>query len=245
MASKKRVPIGTVRPVATVGGLPLPGGGRSGPARVVDPPGVGKVWIGSDDPVIDVVARLTGNPDTTPPRPRYQVDERHGRTSVARYAGQDLLEQTLPIKFDDGGASIVGKINTLERLAEPVQASGEPPLVRAIGPGVRHEGLQWRVSRIEEDKDRASYADGGGPQIRYVATVTLTQHVKDELLNFTGSNARGIRNRTETVRRGEDSLHEFAKRVYGDRGKANDIARANPGVRLGQKLKPGQKLRIP
>lgn len=247
MASRKRVPIGTVRPVITVGG-PFGPGGKLISARAINAPGPGNVWIGSDDPVIDVVARLTGKPNTTPPRPRYQVDERHGRTSVARYAGQDLTEQTLPIKFDGhaSGTSVMGKIRDLERLAEPVKGTGEPPLVRALGPGVRHQGLQWRVTRIEEDADRAIYADGGGPQTRYVATVTLTQHTQDQLLVFTGNGAQGINtNRRVTVQAGEDSFYDLAKRKFHDRSRARDIVRANPGTRLGQKLKPGDEYRLP
>lgn len=246
MARKKRVPIGTVRPVSVEGGVRRPGGGRTGPVRVIDPPGPGRVYLGSDDPVIDVVGRLWGNPSATPPRPRYQTDERHGRKSITRWVGQEPLEQTIPIKFDGHpDISVEGKIRDLESLAEPV-GNDEPPLVRALGPAVRHQGLRWRVTSIEEDEDRAIYADGGGPQVRYVATVTLTQHVKDdELLVLAGGNAKGLRNRRVRVQSGEDSFYDLAKRKLDDRSKARDIVRANPGTRLGQKLKPGQEFRLP
>jgi hypothetical protein len=244
MASRKRVPIGTVRPVVTVGGIDVPGPGRSAPARTINAPGPGRVWIGSETPVIDVVGRLTGPVKCTPPRPRYLTDDRHGRTSVTRYAGMQPLEQEITLKFDGqrDRVSVIGKIRDLETLAMPV-GSGSPPLVRAFGASVRHQGLWWRVTRIVENTERAIYINDD--QVVYVATVTLTQHVKDQLLNFAGANAQGFRNRTTHVREGEDSLYDVAKRVYKDRGKAKDIARANPGLRLGQKLKRGTKLRLP
>lgn len=245
MASKKRVPIGTVRPVVTVGGINTPGPGRSAPQRVINVPYPGAVYIGSDDPIIDVVARLIGKPDCTPPRPRYQTDERHGRTSALRYAGQDLRVQTIPIKFDAHGASVEPDIRALESLAEPVKSTGEPPLVRILGPALRHQGLKWRVTAIDEDKDRARHGEGGDPQILYVATVTLTQHVRNEVLILDGKSAEGLRNRKTSVRKGETSFYDVAKRVYGERSRAKDIVRANPGMRLGQKLKAGDDLRLP
>jgi hypothetical protein len=244
VARRKRVPLGTVRPVIMIGGVNTPGPGRSAPARTINAPGPGWVWIGSEHPAIDVVAKLIGPVRCTPPRPRYLTDDRHGRTSVTRWAGQQPLEQEIPLKFDGhrNEASVVGKIRDLESLAMPV-GNGPPPLVRAFGASVRHQGLWWRITQIVENTERAIYINDD--QVVYVATVTLTQHVKDQLLNFAGANAQGFRNRTTTVRDGEDSLYDVAKRVYKDRGKAKDIARANPGVRLGQKLKRGTKLRLP
>lgn len=47
---------------------------------------------------------------------------------------------------------------------------------------------------------------------------------------------------TYTVKEGDTSYADVAKKVYGNAGYADDIAKANPNV---ETLSPGQKLKIP
>jgi hypothetical protein len=251
MPKKKRVPIGKVRPVVEVGlgGTP-PGQGRT----IVL--GSDDVWIGSDDPVIDVTALLVAKPRVTPPRPKYIVRDRPGRTGATQYVGHDPMEMVLPIKFDNGGRSVEPRITTLWRLLRRLdKAGGQPPLVKVQGAGVPQLNPKvewWRVTDIAELDERILYT-GDGERRLYVANVTLQERVVDQQLaeSLTAvspvGRPTGIRNRTITVRTGEDTLYDVARRVFGNPQKAADIANANPALRLrlGSRLRPGQKLRVP
>jgi LysM domain len=245
------VPIGTVSPVVEAGlGGTRPGRGTRTVAGPDD------VWIGSEVPLIDVTARLIDKPHVTAPRPKFTTQDRPLRFGLTQYVGHDLYEMALRIKLDNGGSSVEGRIRRLESLAERKPIGGgrlEPPVVKVLGPGIRHQRLKWRITAIDEETERAKYTAGGKDCTLYVATVRLVQHVVDRVLAESlravspANRERGIRNRTITVKAGETSLYDVAKRVYGDPQKAADIANANPGrsLRLGSRLKPGMRLRVP
>lgn len=205
------------------------------------------VWLHSDTPTIDVVARLAGQPSATFPRPTYDTAERPGAFGLTRYRGHDPYTMSLPLMLEREGRSIEGLIGDLEQMAERAPGSLEPPVVRVVGAGVPHSGLKWRV-QLPDDVDRVQTNPGNGQRVRVWLTVTLIQHVTDTLLAETvrrGKAAKGLTKNRTTVRTGESTLYDVARRVYGDPFRAGDIAAANPGIRLGQRLRPGRTLRLP
>lgn len=238
MAAQKPILIGTASPVGQGG---LPGGQAALLLRGKDP-----VWFHSDDPLVDVVLRLTGKPTASLPHPRYDNVERPGTFSLTRYRGHDPYEQSIPVMVDRAGNGIENVLGDLERLLERSRSTLEPPVVTVQGAGISHAGLKWRVTSIEEDPGRTEYLPDGR-RSRMYCTVNLIQHVTDRLLAESirdGKRAKGIRNRQTTARAGED-LYDVARRVFGDPSRASDIAKANPGVRLGQRFKKPRKLRLP
>lgn len=253
MAKRRKLPIGTVSPIIKVG-VPkgFEGKGSRPQVRTLIQGGPGVVWIGSDHPPVDVVGRLTGPATARPPRPRYEQTPRPGLVALNRFSYMEGYEQQIPIMFDAYAQqrSIEPMIRALETLAERTGPNGEPPVVRAIGPipyGTEKTTVRWRVSAIEEDASRTIYLPGGNARCRFVCTVTLIQHVTDKQLGESirrGKRAQGIASRKTKARAGE-YLTDVARREFGDPGRAGDIARANPGIRLGQRLKAGQTVRLP
>jgi hypothetical protein len=213
----------------------------------------GAVWLGSADPVIDVFATLRRPVSSPLPRPKIETVDRHGLYGLTQYLGQDPYQLLLPIAFDRyaQGQSVEPEIRLLERLAERPAGATEPPLVEVDGP-VPHRTLQWRIAGLEEIPERTEW-NRAGDRTRLAVDVTLVQNVTDRLLTESlgrdRAKTKGIANRRTTVRTGEDSLYDVARRVYGDPSRAGDIARANSvrGVplRLGMRLKPGYGLRLP
>lgn len=252
MAKKRKKPVrtGTVIGGGTYGAP----AGFAGPGTraIVRPTVVGEIWIGSDHPPIDVLARMVGNASARPPRPNYVQTPRPGLVELNRFTGMSVYEQTLPIMFDAYAAqrSVEPAIRKLETLAERSAPNGEPPVVRAIGPipyGTEKTTVRWRVASIEEITDRTIYLPGGLERCRFACTVTLIQHVTDKQLAESirrGKRAAGLRSRKVRAREG-DYLTDIARREFGDPGRAGDIARANPGLRIGQRLKAGQTVRLP
>lgn len=204
------------------------------------------VTFRSDNPKLEVEERLAGKPTASIPRPRYETVDRPGAFGLTRYRGHDPYVQSIPIVIDRGGDGIENAILDLERLLERSKSTLEPPVVTVEGKGVSHTGLKWRVESAVEDTDHTMYLPDGRRSRAYF-TVNLIQHVADRLLTESikgGRRASGIRNRHRTIRAGED-LHAFSRRIFGDPSRASDIARANPGVRLGQRFKHARSLRLP
>lgn len=222
------------------------------------------VTIWSVDPDIAVTGTLIGTPTAPVPRPRFDEQARPGKRSENLYLGHEALEQTFQIKFDNpGNNSVQGKVDKLETLAERHHWAGrfEPPIVHVQGRGLRgtgdrsarRPGKKWRIAELTEDLARTRF-QRDGDRYFYVATVRLVEHSVDEVLTERLKALRpadkrdiGITRRTTTVREGETSVYDVARRVYHDPSRAAQIARANPGtIRwLGQRLKPGTKLRLP
>lgn len=243
--ARNRVPIGTAHIIG--GGLNQ--NGQPAPSeRLVDVLD-DDVWIGSDDPLIDVIGRLIGRPSATLPRPRYDSLQRPGQFDLTQYTGHEPYVLTIPMKFDGHGTSVEARIRDLERLAERSGPNLEPPVVKVLGNGVPHTSLRWRVQSLDEIEDRTRYTTTGD-RWRFCVTVTLIQRVTDQVLAeslkavLPAKRSRGVVNRSTRVKAGEDSVYDVARRVYGDPSRASDIARANPGIRLGSKLRVGLRLRL-
>lgn len=211
-------------------------------------PGAGvrdAVWLHSDDPVIDVVARMAGKPSSTFPQPQYDQAARPGAFGLTRYRGHDPYTMTLPILLEDGGRNVEAAVRKLEQLAERAPGVLEPPVVSVQGTGVPHSGLRWRV-QLPADADQTHF-NAAGARIAVWVTLTLMQQVTDTLLGETlrtGKGAKGLTRKRTTVRAGETSLHDVARRVYGDPFRAGDIATENR-LRIGARLRTGQSLRLP
>lgn len=250
MAKKHTVAIGVLTPPQLIGqgaNALIPGSPIHGTQPVFPSTGVpDPVWLHSDAPVIDVVARLTGKPSATLPRPRYDTVDLPGTTGLNRYRGHDPHEMQLPILLERAGNPVEGDIDKLEAFARRHNASGdEPPVVIVQGVGVPHTDLDWRVT-FPEEPDRIEY-DSSGRRIRFGLTLTLVEHISDRVLAQTltgGKRGKGIRHRTATTRKGED-LYSFARRIFGDPSRAADIQRANPFTRFGQVFKADVKLTLP
>lgn len=251
MAARKGSVVGTVRPVQTVG-APFGPGGRVVTGRIVTPPGVGRVWLGSDDPVIDVVATLTGPIEVTPPKPKISTVDRPRQIGLTQWLGQDPYEMHVPLMFDGyPDTNIEASIAALESLAEVHGGHDEPPVVKIEGPIPKaHPHLTWWLSEFAEPERIMHLPDGA--RCRYATTITLTQRVSDKLLAQSlrkRKKGKGIANRTHVVTAGEDTLFDIAKHAYGDPSRASDIARANVikgrPLRLAQRLPVGLRLRLP
>lgn len=247
----KRIPIGALQPTASFGLgsnqlIPHPAG-SPGPVRqqtVV----LGKdaVWLHSGDPYISLVARLAGYPSAALPRPRYDTVNLPGTTGLTRYRGHDPHVMTVPLLIEHGGRSVEAQIVALEELARRHPPSNEPPIVKCQGIGIKHDERQWRVT-FEDEPERTIY-DLAGNRIRMWVTVTLVEHLTERLLAETltgGKAAAGTRTSRHTTTRAGDDLYAISRRVYGDPSRASDIARANPGTRLGQRFRQGVTLRLP
>lgn len=212
----------------------------------------GTVVLSSDSPDISVRGVLTEPVDAPLPRPKYETVERYGFYDLDKYAGQQLFETTLKIRFEDGGDSLEGEsgpIRRLERLAERVAGRDAPPDITVDGP-VPHATLRWRITNLVEDKSRTAY-DANENRVRFVVSVTLRQRVTDTVLSSslrTSSKAKGI-GATTRVKQGETDLYEVAQRYYHDSSLAIAISRANPvkgkPMPLGTRLKANQRLVMP
>jgi hypothetical protein len=217
---------------------------------VVTAPGLYRFSLSSRDPRINVTGWLVGKPTEGVPRPRYTQHERPGDFDLLQYVSHDLFEQTIPIKFGDGTDSVEGRIAQLERLLRRTAKNGEPPIVKAAGHGVLHPEYNWRVVGLDPVDDRILFFTGQNDRRLYVANVILRQQVAENVLTESISKSRrrdagaGLRNRTVTVREGERTLYQVAKRYFRDPSAAREIAVAN-GITLSTRLKAGRKLRLP
>lgn len=210
---------------------------------------LGLVTLTSETPKLSVSGILIRPAPQVFPAPRYDQLQRYGFYDLPKYAGQEPFQLVLPLKFEDAGRSVAGRVRTLERMMERVEGRDAPPEVTVKGP-VSHSTLTWRVARLDEDTDRTEHNADGEPTF-IVITVTLLQRVTDTALSASlrpSKRAKGIGSTTK-VRQGETDLYDVAQRYYRDSAMAIAIAKANPvkgkPMPLGTRLKPGQMLRMP
>jgi hypothetical protein len=225
------------------------------PPRVPPPtPGPGQVWIGSEDPQLDVVCDLIGKPWVSAPQPKFETQDRPGRRGLSQYVGHDPQELELQLKLGGAGTGVEAAITALESLARRHEFAGrsEPPILKVVGFGVPRRPAQWRITTIECDRERTLYTDGGERSL-HICTVTFVEHIVDRVLAESLKSVRrdrhdrGVKVRKTTVLAGEKSLYDVARRVYGNPGRASDIQAANPrlGITLGSLLRKGMRLRLP
>lgn len=224
-------------------------------ATLLAPVPGGLVIATADDPdnPQQVTCEQTAPIVIRPPVPRYQNVDRPGRIGVPEWMGQDPYQLIAAIRIDGYPArSVEPDIRLLESFAEVPSGRQQPPALTVEGATPRpHPHLKWCLTDIADPTD-VLFVPGGKHRCRYATTLTLTQHVDsaelDETLRATGA-SRGLRTRTTKVRPGENDLFTVARRVYGNPGRASDIAQANfsngAHLRLGMRLRVGQTLRIP
>jgi hypothetical protein len=213
------------------------------------------VLFASEDGEISVRVRLGGRPAIiTEGYARWSLIDRDGEASITDYAGITPYAQTVPVFFDGwtgsvaSSSSVESDIRLLERLAVVPDKALLPPVVKVTG-NVRRTDLRWVINGIAWSDDAPaefiSHPDTG-ERYRQGGTVTLLKYEPGELLNGLGEpkNAQGKRVRTTTVRAGERTLRDVAKRVYGTRTRARDLAKLND-LPLSVKLKTNQRLLLP
>jgi hypothetical protein len=214
------------------------------------------VLFASEDGQISVRVRLGGVPAViSDGYARWTLVDRDGLKSITDFAGVQPYAQTVPVFFDGwrgtiaDSSSVESDIRLLERLAVVPDGATQPPIVRVTG-NVRRPDLRYVIQGpiVWSDVAPAEFlADPTtGERYRQVGTVTLLEFQADELLNGDGEpkDAKGRRVKTTKVRRGEHTLRDVAKRVYGTRTRARDLARLND-LPLSGRLKTNQRLLLP
>jgi hypothetical protein len=249
--SRRKGPLVAVRRPGVISypGTLLPGLGLPpGPRHELPVPPGGMVAFSADDPVIDLVVSLGGEPAMIDDGyARWDLVERRRQRSITQFTGITPYRQTVPVVFDGyPDRSVESDIRLLERLATVPDGRDEPPVIRIVG-AVRRTDLSWVISGIQWTNDLPVICDPySGDRYRQAATVTLLQHVNDELLVESNNGRPGKAAKTERVREGERTLEDFCKRVYGTRSmeKVRAVAKANH-LSVNAKLKPGQTLKLP
>lgn len=207
--------------------------------------GPGRAFIVSEDPPTDLAFETTGC-RVDPPKPKYETTARPGAISLLQWVGQEPYSMTLGIRIDEfPNGNVESDIRKLEALGEVQPGRFEPPIVTVDGAVPKpHPNLTWRITDFGDPE--IEYL-GSGDRCRYVTTLVLTQNVTDRVLIESlkaTSKSKGLKTRETTVRAGEDSLYDVARRYYKDPSRASDIARAN-NLHLGKKLSKGLTLRMP
>lgn len=210
------------------------------------------VTLFSNDPEISLEAMLRAPVSRPLPQPRIELVDRYGRVGVAQWAGRDPYVMTLPITLNGyPHGPVEDDIRLLEQLALRHKGDIAPPVVQLAGPVPVPAGMKdpkWRVSGLVEVPERTIYNDEGKCS-RLAVDVTLTEFVADSWFIDSADDSestgfgKGIKNRHTTMRKGETFV-DVARRIYHDRSRAKDIARAN-GIRLGWKAPKDTKIRLP
>lgn len=183
-----------------------------------------------------------------PPKPKWSIVDRPGRIGVPSYDGQDPYEYSFAVRIDGyPGTSVERQITILEGFAEAQGGQPEPAILKVAGAiPLPHPNLLWRLTAIDDPSEQL-FLPGGQERCRYVTVITLTQHVTGADVSKSiqqNSGSKAIQVKTATVQANENSLFDLARRYYHDTSRATDIARANL-IQLGDRLKQGQKLRMP
>jgi hypothetical protein len=215
------------------------------------------VLFASEDKEISVRVPLgDGGAAITDGYARWTVVDRDGKHSITDFDGQPPYQQTIPVLFDGwkgsikASSSVEGDIRLLERLAA-IPAGGRQPRIIRITGNVRRPDLRWVIQgpiawATGPGWDELITDPVSGERYRQAGTVTLLAYKADELLNGAGEpkDKQGRRLHTTRVRKGEKTLRDVAKRVYGTRNRARDLARLND-LPLSKHLKPNQLLLLP
>ena len=247
MPRRKPIITGTIRPVQTSG----LGRGRGQDPRPVRQIVGGDILIATVNRSVEIVAMLRAPVAPPMPRPRIETVQRPATASLTNWQGREPYQMVLPIRFDrhKAGATIEPDVRALARLALRDANDTEPPVVVVEGPvpapaNVRNP--RWRIEAFSDPVEPPLF-NQAGECVRIALDVTLTEYVVDTLLteSLDRRGGRGLTSRATRVRAGEGTLYDVARRAYGgDGSRAADIARAN-NLRLGVRLKPGQRLRLP
>jgi hypothetical protein len=214
------------------------------------------VLFASQDGTRSVRVRLGGAPAViTDGYARWTVIDRDAKRSITDFAGQPPYTQSIPVLFDGwngstaDSSSVEDDIKALEELATIPKGGHRPRILKLTG-NIRRPDLRWVI------QGPIDWASGGpdefiahpdtGTRYRQAATVTVLAYHEDQLLNGAGEpkDKDGKRIKGTKVRKGEHTLRDVSKRVYGTRNRARDLARLNK-LPLSKRLTPQMPLLLP
>lgn len=146
-------------------------------------PALGWIAIWSDDPAIELVARLgPDRPNVSAGYGGWDEVARPRRTTVTTWTGQPARRMSVGILIDNfvAGRSVETEIRRLERMALP-RPGGQPPVVQvdAKGGHLPYQGRAWVIDGIEWGD---ASMNQNGNRVRQAATVTLLEYVADDLI---------------------------------------------------------------
>lgn len=185
--------------------------------------------------------------------------QRQRQVSVTEWAGRDPITLDIPIMFDGlrHNSSVERSVNSLYWLMLHQQGPRREPAVVMVKGPVPYSTYRWVISGIQpgQDADSVVRRESDGRIIRWVGTVTLTQHVPGDVMVIhkkspakthrasTQKHGGTTRVRYYTVRQG-DSLGSIAARLLHSSSKWHEIAKLN-NIRDPNSIKVGQRLKIP
>jgi hypothetical protein len=178
---------------------------------------------------------------------------RPGQMPLVRNGGPRLRQMRFDTVFKANGRPVEGGLRLLGRFS-----NAEQPLAVAYGP--LEAGL-WRLVNVRLRSTRRQ--PGTNAITEADVTLTFLEHVRDGYLGPTAARPGTARPkapsggsaappskqaaptppRIHIVQRG-DTLSKIAAKFYGDAGRYPEIAKAN-GIRNPNRIKPGQRLKIP
>jgi len=178
----------------------------------------------------------------------WEVQDRPKLVGATLWKGKSPLAMDIPVIFDGWVdlEPVEDDITRITHMAWPPKPHAEPPKVK-VGGGTPGDTYTWVISDITWG-DEQIWAWYRGSMVRYRqdAVIKLLQHVdiaKVKAMRPMVAGAGATHVKFYRVKKG-DTLPKIAVKVYGDRSKWKNIAKANK-IRDGQKLVVGRQLRIP
>lgn len=228
---------------------------------------LGTFTLTSEKPNLEFQASLARAPIVVDGYGGWQKIARRKRKSLTEWIGRNPLSIKIEFVLDNfsegAGFDVEAACRDLERMAGVDKDDPEPPLLRLwsdpapLMPHGQHRAAHNRFF-IEEgpawDADKTVYNIEGN-RLRAAGSLTVTQHVRDELVTVTPTVTRRRQAAAKkspsmtaatsryVVRRG-DTLAIIAARKTGAASNWKKIATAN-GIRDPKAIKVGQVLRIP
>jgi len=197
------------------------------------PPELGYVVIWSDDPAMQVLARLgPERPNVSAGYGGWEEVARPRRSTVTTWAGQPARRMSVSILLDEfaAGTSVETDIRRLERMALP-RPGGQPPnvWVDAKGAHLPYQGRTWVVDGIEWGD---ASMNRNGNRTRQAATLTLLEFVSDQLiqarLRKSPAQRRREKKSAESGRGSKKNAREKRKPAGPTRKKTNRARSAAP-----------------
>lgn len=211
------------------------------PKQLVSPPGRAVFFTEEASVWVETTGALC-----SPPEPKISTVDMMDGIGLTQWTGQEPYKMSVGVRIDGfPNTNVEADIKALEALGEVQPGRTEPPIIDLDGAVPKpHPNIRWRI--VSFGDPTVEYLPSGD-RCRYITTVSLIQRVTDRVLQErvkATSGSKGLKARSTTVRAGEDSLYDLARRIYKDPSRAADLATAN-NLHLGKKLSPGLVLRYP